>query len=316
MRCVERGCGWEGTVGTLEDHMTKCDFTMTPCPDGCKDANEVIIKYFRKELEEHVSSECPRREYQCQDCGLKDKYRVITGPHEDECKKKMVSCVNKECDSVLERGCVQEHVRLSCNYTEVSCKYASIGCGEKKVRLEMKAHEKDHEHHLSLATNKITELSYQVLQVTFMVPKYNHKRRNNCKHDSEHFFTSGYKMCLLVYANGYGDGEGTYFSVYLKILHGPHDDQLDWPLKGTFIIELLNQLEDNNHHGKTIDYRGDGEYNKPGGYGLGYPRFIEQSELDFNSSKNTQYLKDNKLYIRVTPKIASSCKPWLDYTHE
>ena len=30
VRCVERDCGWEGTVGTLEDHMTKCDFTMTP----------------------------------------------------------------------------------------------------------------------------------------------------------------------------------------------------------------------------------------------------------------------------------------------
>ena len=162
MRCVERGCGWEGTVGTLEDHVTKCDFTMTPCPDGCKDANEVIIKYFRKELEEHVSSECPGREYQCQDCGLKDKYRVITGLHEDECEKKMVSCVNKDCDSVLERGCVQEHVQLSCNYTEVSCEYASLGCGEKRIRLEMKAHEKDHKHHLSLATNKITELNRRV----------------------------------------------------------------------------------------------------------------------------------------------------------
>ena len=85
---------------------------MTPCPKGCKDANQIII---RKELKEHVSSECPGREYQCQDCGLKDKYRVITGPHEDECEKRMVSCVKTECDSVLERGCVQEHVRLSCN---------------------------------------------------------------------------------------------------------------------------------------------------------------------------------------------------------
>ena len=75
MRCVERGCCWEGAVGTLEDHVTKCDFTMTPCPKGCKDANEVIIKCFRKELEDHVSSECPGREYQCLECGLKDNYR-------------------------------------------------------------------------------------------------------------------------------------------------------------------------------------------------------------------------------------------------
>ena len=264
-------------------------------------------------MEEHISSECPGREYQCQDCGLKDKYRVITGPHEDECKKKMVSCVNKECDSLLERGCVQEHVQLSCNYTEVSCEYASLGCGEKRIRLEMKAHEKDH---VSLATNKITELSNQGLQVTFMVPQYNHKRRKNRRHDSEHFFTSRYKMCLLVYANGDGGGKRTHLSVYLFILHGPHDDQLDWPLNGTFVIELLNQLEDNNHYSETLDYRCDEERCRPGGIGLGFPTFIEQSELDFNWSRNTQYLKDNKLYIRVTPKIESSCKPWLDYTHE
>ena len=29
---------------------------------------------------------------------------------------------------------------MSCNYTEVSSEYASIGCGEKRIRLEMKAH--------------------------------------------------------------------------------------------------------------------------------------------------------------------------------
>ena len=119
----------------------------------------------------------------------------------------MVSCVNKECDSVLERGCVQEHVLLSCNYTEVSCKYASIGCGEKRIRLEMKAYEKDHEHHMSLAPNKTTELNRRVLnenlpllskqglqgnqglQVTFMKPEYNCRRRNNCRQDSEPFST-------------------------------------------------------------------------------------------------------------------------------
>ena len=178
----------------------------------------------------------------------------------------------------------------------------------------MKAHEKDHEHHLSLATNKITELlkNENWIQVTFMVPEYNYKRRNDCEHVSEHFFTSGYKMHLAVCANGEDDGEGTYISVFLRILHGPHDDQLDWPLKGTFIIELLNQLEVKNHHRTTIDYPGDGEHCRPGGSGWGEPTFIEQSELNFNSSKNTQYLKDDKLNIRVTSNMPSSHKPWLD----
>ena len=117
----------------------------------------------------------------------------------------------------------------------------------------------DREHHLSLALNKITELNRRMfrlenqtlwyeggLQVTFMVSEYSYKNRNSCRHDCEPFFTSPteYKMCLIVHANGDGDGKGSHLLVYLKILHGPHDDQLDWPLKGTYIIELLNQLED------------------------------------------------------------------------
>ena len=65
----------------------------------------------------------------------------------------------------------------------------------------------------------------------------------------------------------------------------------------------------------TLDFPDDEKYNKPGGNGWGYPTFIKQSELNFNSSKNAQYLKDDKLNIRVTSKMPSSHKPWLDYTH-
>ena len=321
-----RCCSWKRTVGTLQDHVAKCNFTLLPCPNGCK--NVYILK---KDLPAHLSDLCEEREYQCQDCGLKDKYRVITGPYEDKCEKKMVSCMNKGCDSIVERRFVQAHVRLLCNNTEVSCEYASIGCGEKRIRLEMKAHEEDDKHHLPLTLSQITKLTKRMfwlenqlllseggLRLTFIVSEYSYKKINKCIHSSEPFFTSitGYKMCLLVYASGNGDGEGSHLSVFLRILRGPHDDQLDWPLKGTFIIDLLNQLDDNNHHRTTVNYPGDGEHGRSGGNGWGFHTFIKLSELDFNSSKNTQYLKDDKLYIKVTPNMASSCKPWLNYTHK
>ena len=318
-----RGCSWKGTVGTVQDHTAKCNFALVPCPNGCK--NESIL---RKDLPVHLSDLCPEREYQCQDCGLKDKYRVVTGPHEDECEKKMVSCVNKECDSIVERGCVQEHVRLSCNYTEVSCKYASVGCGEKKIRKEIKVHEEDDKLHLSLALSQITELTRRVfrlenqsslseggLQVTFMVSEYSYKKRNDCRHDSEPFFTSltGYKMCLQIRYHTLV--KASSISVSLKILHGPHDDQLDWPLKGTFIIELLNQLEDKNHLRETLDFPGDGEHCRPGASGRGNAIFISQTQYRLNLySSNIQYVKDDKLYIRVTSKTTDH-KSWLDYTH-
>ena len=62
-------------------------------------------------------------------------------------------------------------------------------------------------------------------------------------------------MSLRVYLNGHGKGENTHVSVYLHLMKGPHDDELEysghWPLRGTFIVQILNQLNDRDHMAKT-----------------------------------------------------------------
>jgi len=67
-------------------------------------------------------------------------------------------------------------------------------------------------------------------------------------------YKGGYKMSLQVDAAGSDKGEGTHVSVYLYLMKGPHDDKLQrsgkWPLRGTFTIELLNQL--NNFFHRTF----------------------------------------------------------------
>ena len=53
--------------------------------------------------------------------------------------------------------------------------------------------------------------------------------------------------------NGDGDGEGTHVSVYTLILEGKHDARLiKWPFIGEVNLTLLNQLEDESHHIKTV----------------------------------------------------------------
>ena len=44
---------------------------------------------------------------------------------------------------------------------------------------------------------------------------------------SQPFYTDkgGYKMCILVYANGYGDGQDTHVSVFTCLKHGEFDSQ-------------------------------------------------------------------------------------------
>ena len=51
----------------------------------------------------------------------------------------------------------------------------------------------------------------------------------------------GYKVCLCVNANGYGDGKGTHVSCFVCL---KYDDTLEWPFQGVVTVELLNQLED------------------------------------------------------------------------
>ena len=57
-------------------------------------------------------------------------------------------------------------------------------------------------------------------------------------------------------AAGYDRGEGTHVSVFLYLMKGSHDDELEqsghWPLRGTFTIELLNQKIDYDHYSRMV----------------------------------------------------------------
>ena len=308
------GCLWQGTIGELDQHLDECDYATVECPNDC---DEDLL---RKDVLYHMAQLCSEREYECPDCHERDAYRVITGPHEDVCEMKMVKCANNECDCVLERGLVQDHVAQDCDYTEVSCKYAQLGCKMRRIRMGMKIHEEDHEGHLSLALKSIIDLNTKVLRLQSEVEgrasapirmsDYNYKKKKNIMFESEPFFTnpSGYEIKLLVYANGNGVGSGTHLAVFLRVLEGPFDSQLSWPLRGTFKIQLLNQVEDKYHHTESvlfIDECGRRGSNKC----WGKPKFIQQSALRSNT---IQYLQDDTLYFRVSFKSSVCRKFWLE----
>ena len=51
----------------------------------------------------------------------------------------------------------------------------------------------------------------------------------------------GYKFCIGVDANGYGFGHGKAVYVDVWVIPGNYDDQLKWPARAKFTIELINQ---------------------------------------------------------------------------
>ena len=156
---VERGCEWEGIIGTLDEHVAVCKFTPVPCPNQCKE-NDKIVLLMRKDIDHHMCNECPNRDYVCEYCGENGMYSDITQIHDKKCEKKVIPCTNTECTKTIERGKMKSHLENDCKYTIISCKYNNIGCNVELKRKDVRSHEEDssiHFHHLLGAVIKLQD---------------------------------------------------------------------------------------------------------------------------------------------------------------
>ena len=117
----------------------------------------------------------------------------------------------------------------------------------------------------------------------------------------------GYRMCVSVDPNGYGDGEGTHISIFTFMMQGPFDDYLKWPFRGQITIQIVNQVGDHGHVERIISYTDNTPDDTAGrvtdkeraDFGWGEPLFLAHSELQYNAARQTQYLKDNTLHISI-----------------
>ena len=153
---VERGCEWEGTVDTLDNHVAVCKFAPVPCPNQCKEKDKITL-CMRKDLDHHVINECLNRDHKCEYCGEKGTYTNITQIHDSICKKKKIPCTNTECTESIERGKMKRHLD-DCEYTTIPCKYRKIGCDVELNRRDMTVHEEDDKVHLHQALGTVVKL--------------------------------------------------------------------------------------------------------------------------------------------------------------
>jgi len=122
---------------------------------------------------------------------------------------------------------------------------------------------------------------------------------------------NGYIMQLRIFQNGTGSGEGSHISVYCCLMRGKNDETLKWPFRGTVIVTLLNQLQDNQHVSKEIWSSNDAKpaevVRKPltthirNETGWGNDKFISITEAE-NFTDSKQYLMNDTLYFKVTAK--------------
>ena len=317
MKCdnFERNCTWVGTVGTVKDHVTTCQYALLPCPKQCQDGGNEICHFMRRDLDDHVKKNCPNREHTCDFCAEKGTFATITQVHNSVCPKMIVTCESFGCEGIMPREHLQDHMKYECEYTVVSCKHKSIGCDAKLARRYMAAHEEDDMIHLGVAINTISLLkeNSMVLQqgesMVFRMMDYQMKKRTSTSFVSPSFYTSdGYHMAIEVFADGH---HGTFISIHAPIIEGKYDSKLQWPFLGDVVFTLLNQVEDKNHHSGTLNLIE--KDNVKVGDNWGLLEFIPHSQLGHNPVKKTQYLKDDTLYFRVSV-TSKNRKPWLECT--
>ena len=316
--CLNPNCSKTVPRCKLKLHRSICPFEVIDCENcklGCKG------RFPRKALLIHIQNVCPKRKHICPHCKERGVYDQITAGHLNTCSCVELPCPNVFCTSRPLRRDVKQH-RLVCEYEKVVCKYAAIGCNECLYRKDMVAHESSVQEHFSVAVETIQMLKEKVdygepcqyAPFHFKLTDFSEQKLTK-KSDfySKPFYThpGGYRASINVCANGSGDGENTHISVYVYLMKGENDDSLSWPFTGTVTLRLLNQLEDENHCLMDIPFKldnlcgsgsrvtGDKKY----GTGWGFQEFISHSDVDHNSARNCQYLKDDCLYFRVDTKI-------------
>ena len=296
VRC-NSGCGWEGELGELANHLN-LNQELKSQLDGCQFANVKCEHcpevYSRSILYLHLV-ECPNRPYNCKYCNkFESTYEDVSTNHWPACRHYPVPCTNK-CGQTIERQKLDTHIADICPLTTVDCSFKHAGCKATLLRKDMSAHIKENviEHlslnaasykaladrlkeenkHLKKQVAQVTQLKEQVAQLTrdlklhqictpvcpvvFMMTNFEKHKFDDDQWISPPFYThpKGYKMCMVVAANSYGECKGTHTSVGVYLMKGEFDDQLEWPFRGYITIRLLSQ-EDEEYQETKIPFTG------------------------------------------------------------
>ena len=156
---------------------------------------------------------------------------------------------------------------------------------------------------LNLMVQKLVGTSYNG-EFTWKIPKVAQriKEAQMGKYISLYsapFFTSqfGYKLCLRVFLNGDGTGQGTHLSFFINIMKGDYDSLLSWPFQQRVTIMLLDQYESKNivkgfrpNPSSSCFQQPKTEMNNASGC----PKFAPLSVLS-----NPRYVRNDTLYLKA-----------------
>ena len=334
VRCNNKalGCKWEGELGKLEQHLMagsaegECQYASVACPNECG------IQLQRRSLYKHKTKQCIKPQSICQYCNEKAANARISNEHWSQCQKYPLQCPNKCEEKAIERCFLKRHLDQHCPLREIECKFSYAGCEVRTQRRKMQEHmDQSRDEHIlaladyvkmlsenlhihSLALAKLAPHPIFIVPPLIRMDDFEQKKQNNVTWYSPSFYShvGGYKMCISVFVNGYGKGEGTHIGMGIFMKRGEFDDHLKWPFKGKIQIHLINQRKGGEH----VEWRSkinehqltktilnkhfsrvlEGE-RAAGGWG--FETVISHSDL-YKPKEGKEYLKNDTLEFKIS----------------
>ena len=317
-------CGSEYERQYQDRHLKICPFTTNDCPFkivGCMShiLNKDLQEHFIEALPDHYSLVAK------QSCDVEAQVREVGLVfHEQNIKLTMrnagISDLNDEVMIAQERirvlqGAVKE---AEIEFQDLKRKYAMIKdqvdseIGERDATLEQlkksstqltmeskvkcygRALPRPHPSNIVSRPLEIPPTNVQYTPgVVFSILNFQKERENDALLYLPPFFShaGGYKMCLLVYCNGHGEGKNKSWSIGVRIMKGEYDNHLHWPMGCKLKIELSN-IRHIKSHTKTVDVKFWGP---------------DAEDVHFNNVKELKALRpliDGRLMITISKATA------------
>ena len=332
MECPNHCSAYAIERQNLQDHLdTECPLKMLECefhPAGC----DVLVA--RQDMSQHLE------EFHLQHTSL------LGGAHQklmdetaerDEVRRRLadqkeaeLAVFREECQGRLDRVWVenaflkQEMVSMRSEMAEMrkeflesvsqlKTSHAQREVESGRVREDLQAQVTGLRCELEKTRTALAQQCYSiqtrvgVFPVEFTMEGFS---QHNGEWQSPSFYShlEGYRLCLVISPKGEGRDNEACVNVFVCVMRGEYDHQLNWPLLAEFTVQLRNQLTDRHHATEVIkftettptSYSSRVVGRERGKEGWGLKGFIGHSELVHNSVKNRQFLKDDRLCFRIT----------------
>ena len=242
-------CNKRGTFRSIsEKHWPVCEQFPVCCPNEC---GEKFLP--RVDVSKHLDKECPLTHVKCEfafaGCQVSTPRKLLS-QHLETHTVSHLSMMAKHLKS-LEAELTIKGLKIQCLETEAGEREARCKELEREVKtLKDSAIESgataaspEPSTDLSLAcSTHDTPANLRCVPVELVLEDFFSLKDARNHWYSKAFYSrpGGYRMFLKVYADGYGDGDGSHVSVYTHLMRGDYDDELSWPFSGVVHIKIDN----------------------------------------------------------------------------